>query len=137
MIQRADWEPLWDTEQMLPFTEGGDGSSPLCRLGQVECGPANGSCRVEISCLPFQKEKHTELYGERHSAFMSQHIDLENVSAEMFMAAYSFCLHFWDSSSVLGILLLLGSPFWTPQHPDTGRQQVPNPPTEATFWRVA
>lgn len=38
---------------------------------------------------------------------------------------------------VLGILLLLGSPLWTPQHPDTGRQQVPNPPTEATFWHVA
>lgn len=99
LIQQADWKSLWDTKQMLPFIDSGGVSSSLCKSGQVECSPANGSCRAEISCLPFQKEKHTELYGARHSTFMSQHINLENVSAEMFMAAYSFCLHFWDSSS--------------------------------------
>lgn len=94
-----DWKALWDTKQMLPFTDRGGVSSSFCKSGQVECSPANGSCRVEILCLPFQRGKHTELYGARHSAFVSQHIDLETVSAEMFMVAYSFCLHFWDSSS--------------------------------------
>lgn len=53
---------------------------------------------ITLSCLPFQTEKHTELYGARQTAFVSQHIDLENISAEMFIAAYRFCLHFWDSS---------------------------------------
>lgn len=138
LIQQADWKSLWDTKQMLPFIDSGGVSSSLCKSGQVECSPANGSCRAEISCLPFQKEKHTELYGARHSTFMSQHIDLENVkcrdvhgSLQLLPAFLGFQLR------VLGILLLLGSPLWITQHPDTGRQQVPNQPWEATFWHVA
>lgn len=60
---------------------------------------------------------------------MSQHIDLENVkcrdvhgSLQLLPAFLGFQLR------VLGILLLLGSPLWKTQHPDTGRQQVPNQP---------
>lgn len=43
---------------------------------------------MALLCLTFQAEKHTELYRARQTAFMSQLIDLENTSAETFVAAY-------------------------------------------------
>lgn len=49
---------------------------------------------MALLCLTFQAEKHTELYRARQTAFMSQLIDLENTSAETFVAAYQFFLHF-------------------------------------------
>jgi len=54
---------------------------------------------IALLCLTFQAEKHAELRGARQTAFMSQHIDLENTGASMLIAAYRSFLCFWDASS--------------------------------------
>lgn len=46
LIQPAIWKSLWDSKQMLAFTESGGVCSSLLELGQVKCSPANGSCRI-------------------------------------------------------------------------------------------